>query len=441
MQAFAQKPKATRPTKPARRAMSRMERFGHSRDFSQSAVHAGARATVQGKLRVNTPGDTYEREADRISDQVMRMPEPQLLRLCPCGGGCPGCETQQPGQKHERLQMKHAGSSDMEQLAVPSIVDDALRSSGQPLDSFTRAFMEPRFGHDFSNVRVHSDERGAKAAKALQARAFVAGQHAVFATGQFAPRIYAGQKLLAHELAHVVQLQTGPETTSNAGAVTRVFRQVAGSPGGPDPCQELVRQIIELLDEVARRFNDALDDPHDLFRDYPNIRDPHEEHGSWEGHRRRYERDTERLRQKIDEWDNNDNCRGYRLSRQQQEELNEARDFAAKEFPARPLRVTREAYSERSPAEQPVLRRVQQVLFEVIRAALIAAGIVLTAAAIAIILACLSGPCEVAALIGALGYAGAMIVLVILRTGCGGPSAGGSTADVNDGTQSDTPLA
>lgn len=92
-----------------------------------------------------------------------------------------------------------------EPSTVPPIVHKALRSPGKPLDPGTRAFFEPRFGHDFSRVRVHSDERSAEAARAVNARAFTAGRDVVFGKGEYAPGTGEGQRLLAHELAHVVQ--------------------------------------------------------------------------------------------------------------------------------------------------------------------------------------------------------------------------------------------
>jgi hypothetical protein len=91
------------------------------------------------------------------------------------------------------------------QTVVPPIVHEVLRSPGQPLDPTTRAFMEPRFGHDFSQVRVHTDGRAAESARAVNALAYTAGRAVVFATGRYAPFTARGQSLLTHELAHVVQ--------------------------------------------------------------------------------------------------------------------------------------------------------------------------------------------------------------------------------------------
>ena len=91
--------------------------------------------------------------------------------------------------------------------AYPRIVDEVLRSPGQPLDSATRAFMEPRFGHDFSKVRVHADARAVESARAVNALAYTVGQDVVFGESEHAPGTRRGQRLLAHELTHVVQQQ------------------------------------------------------------------------------------------------------------------------------------------------------------------------------------------------------------------------------------------
>jgi hypothetical protein len=89
--------------------------------------------------------------------------------------------------------------------AAPPIVHDVLRSPGQPLDATTRAFMEPRFGHDFSSVRVHTDSRAAESARAVNALAYTVGSSIAFDTGYYRPDSTASQQLIAHELTHVVQ--------------------------------------------------------------------------------------------------------------------------------------------------------------------------------------------------------------------------------------------
>jgi hypothetical protein len=94
-----------------------------------------------------------------------------------------------------------------ESNATPPIVHEVLNSPGQPLDSAMRAFMEPRFGHDFSNVRIHADERAAQSAHDVRAAAYTVGNHAVFAPDTYRPGTASGHRLIAHELAHVVQQQ------------------------------------------------------------------------------------------------------------------------------------------------------------------------------------------------------------------------------------------
>jgi hypothetical protein len=84
-------------------------------------------------------------------------------------------------------------------------VHDVLALPGQPLDQETRNYFEPRFGHDFSKVRVHADEKAAESAGAVDALAYTVGQNIVFGARQYRPRAEQGVRLLAHELTHVVQ--------------------------------------------------------------------------------------------------------------------------------------------------------------------------------------------------------------------------------------------
>jgi Domain of unknown function (DUF4157) len=150
--------------------------------FPYTLLHQGA---IQTKLAINQPGDEYEQEADRISEQVMRMPGPQSQRACACGGACHERRADQLGQEQERLQTKRVQSSDVGQSAALPIVHEVLGASGQPLDSAIQGFMGPRFGHDFSDVRVHTDVHAAESAQAVGARAYTVGRHIVFAEGQY----------------------------------------------------------------------------------------------------------------------------------------------------------------------------------------------------------------------------------------------------------------
>lgn len=166
------------------------------------------RHQLQPKLTVSAPNDSYEQEADRLTEQVMRMPEPQTQPACSCGGGCPKCQRQQPGQEPKSLQTSGVQESETG-LVAPPIVHEVLRSLGQPLYPATRAFMETRFGYDFSRVRIHADSQAGNSAMAFQARAYTFGSQVVFGRNQYAPATSEGQRLLAHELTHVVQQTSG----------------------------------------------------------------------------------------------------------------------------------------------------------------------------------------------------------------------------------------
>jgi len=126
-----------------------------------------------------------------------------LQRKCACGGSG-GASGECSECKKKKLQRMGLGSGP--QLAPP-IVHQVLRSPGRPLDAATRAHFEPRFGHDFSRVRIHADGMAGESARSVNALAYTVGPRIVFGAGQYQPRAASGQRLLAHELTHVVQQQ------------------------------------------------------------------------------------------------------------------------------------------------------------------------------------------------------------------------------------------
>ncbi len=133
-----------------------------------------------------------------------------LQRRCACGG-TPGPSGECAECSKKLLERQSRGQ--VEPSTAPPIVHEVLRSPGQPLDLHTRAFMEPRFGHDFSHIRVHTDGRASESARAVNALAYTVGRDVVFGAGQYAPGTSAGQHLLAHELTHAVQ--QGDHATSD----------------------------------------------------------------------------------------------------------------------------------------------------------------------------------------------------------------------------------
>jgi hypothetical protein len=147
---------------------------------------------LQTKLAISEPGDAYEQEADRVAEQVMRMPDPET-------------HAKQNGNMSRPLVQRRATSGTSGLVEAPPIVHDALKLAGQPLDAATRSFFEPRFGQDFSHVRVHSGAAAEQSARDVSAHAYTVGHNIVFGPGRLSSDTHEGRQLLAHELTHVVQ--------------------------------------------------------------------------------------------------------------------------------------------------------------------------------------------------------------------------------------------
>ncbi len=185
-----------------------------------------AASPVQAKLAVSQPGDIYEQEADRVAEQVTRMPGRVVQRACGAcakGGACAECGA------GGLVQLKAAGGAGR----AASVADDFVRDlgQGQPLDAATRGFYESRFGHDFGHVRLHTDARAAASARSINAQAYTVGRDIVFGAGRYAPGTSGGAVLLAHELTHVVQ-QTGAGRSRAPGL--SVQRQAADDADADD---------------------------------------------------------------------------------------------------------------------------------------------------------------------------------------------------------------
>lgn len=178
---------------------------------------------VQAKLTINQPGDRYEQEADHVAQQVMRMTEASPITR------------QAPSPDAPRVQRKHVDTSGLGQAEATPTVHEVLRSPGAPLDAGTRAFMEPRFGQDFSRVRVHSGALAEQSARDINARAYTAGHDIVFGAGELSPASCGGRGLLAHELAHVIQ-----QTSRSVPAIQRK----AKSDQAPDDKKPTLVKIV-----------------------------------------------------------------------------------------------------------------------------------------------------------------------------------------------------
>ncbi|MEW6572479.1 MAG: DUF4157 domain-containing protein [Bacillota bacterium] len=143
------------------------------------------------KLHIGNPGDTYEREADRVAERVLSQEEgaaarPAAVEVTPLTGSAAGV-------RGRVLAQVFAG-----------------RRGGNPLDGAATRFLEPRFQYDFRRVRVHTGSFAARVCRSIGADALTAGKNIFFGAGRYRPETPGGRRLLAHELAHVVQQRNAP---------------------------------------------------------------------------------------------------------------------------------------------------------------------------------------------------------------------------------------
>ena len=210
MKTFATKVKRTTPTAYKSQPNTQQPMWpvhqAHQVEIRRIFFSTGAQA----KLTIGQPNDKYEQQADRVADQVMAMPdsklqhqptsdEEKILQTKPL------VERVEESPEDENLQAK---SNPGETLAITPSLEariNSLKGGGQPLDSSARSFFEPRFGHDFSHVRVHADGKANEIARSVNARAFTLGENVVFGAGEYQPHSQEGKRFLGHELTHVVQ--------------------------------------------------------------------------------------------------------------------------------------------------------------------------------------------------------------------------------------------
>ena len=180
---------------------------------SSIATNSGSKRFFQPKLTINTPGDPYEQQADAMAEQVMRMKDPfiQPKPFITIQRKCAHCE-----EEEKNMQRKDNGQGETkEQDGFENYINN-LQSSGQPMPAEVRNFYEPRFGYDFSSVKLHTDSMAAKSAQSINALAYTSGNNIVFNNGQYSPESESGKKLLAHELTHIVQQKAGRKMIQRA---------------------------------------------------------------------------------------------------------------------------------------------------------------------------------------------------------------------------------
>jgi len=269
------------------------------------------RSPIQMKTRIGPVDDPLEREADRVADAIVSSRPIDAIGGAPPATAqrkCADCEQEEKTAQRkrascgseDRLQAKsadatgndasHNGASlTPEQRAyfeprfgrdfsAPASVDQVLASPGRPLERALRQDMEQRFGHDFSQVRVHTGAAAGQSARTVNAKAYTVGQNIVFEPGRFAPGSQEGRGLIAHELTHVVQADLAASVPklppSSVAALEREARQVANAVRG----NSVIPPIQGSAQSLAVPLRQGKDDPgtptfSNLPRDEPILTD------------------------------------------------------------------------------------------------------------------------------------------------------------------------
>lgn len=241
-------------------------------------------------LRIGAPSGVFEQEADRVADEIVSgRPRSgwslsqvsfgqSVQRKCACGGSggadgeCEECKE----KKEKTLQRKATGPSPTGM--APPIVHDVLKSPGQPLDRSTRDFFEPRFGRDFSHVRVHAGDAAGQSAKSIDADAYAVGNHIVFGDGRFNSATNAGRRLIAHELTHVVQQGRLPHAPSKA---MRSGRTVGGFLGN-------IFHFWSYSEETLKKYLKVLEEQNQIERDDDSDDKARQVVEEWKGRKSHY---------------------------------------------------------------------------------------------------------------------------------------------------------
>jgi hypothetical protein len=188
-------------------------RYAASKGFNAIPLFSNSSYYFQTKLSVNQPGDKFEQEADAMAERVLKMDtrsvaSPQTINaITPVvQRKCSHCEEE---EKKKQLQRKESNAGHPQVNDRMTGYLNGLHNSGAPLSQQARNYFEPRFGYDFSKVRIHTDTAATQSARSINALAYTTRNNIVFNSGQYDPQTNAGKKLLGHELAHIIQQRQG----------------------------------------------------------------------------------------------------------------------------------------------------------------------------------------------------------------------------------------
>lgn len=236
---------------------------GLVRDFSRIPVFSEAHRLIQPKLKVNAPGDAHEQEADRTAARVMNTPGQQAANAPPkplAASITPLLQREMGPEEEEEelLQTKPSRAGTGGAAGATHWLESRLSSSqggGSPLPEPVRTFMEPRFGADFGDVRVHTDADAVRMNHSLNAQAFTHRNNIYFGAGKSAGR----DALTAHELTHVLQQTGGRPGAAHAPGVQREV-QVRPPGRGEASAFDRREELIDRMNGLSTGLEYWLDD-------------------------------------------------------------------------------------------------------------------------------------------------------------------------------------
>jgi len=242
--------------------------------------------TVQPKLTVNPPDDQYEREADQVADAIAQAPVSQVQRQAEeeeeekvqtkaVDSRIPQAIQLQAEEEEEKLQTKLQREAAPEEEEVqtratasavpevsPTLEDriNAARGSGQALPDSVRSSIEPALGHDFSQVRLHTDAEADGLSRQLGAKSFTTGEDVFFRDGNYQPDTQEGRGLIGHELTHVAQQGQGKTDVSPDRSIQQMTLGTGAPPATGDPTynfkrvtkaeEDRVKEAIDMVDNT-----------------------------------------------------------------------------------------------------------------------------------------------------------------------------------------------
>ena len=225
---------------------------GHEQSFFGPVI-------LQHKLEIGQPNDPYEKEADRVADQVMRMPEPEIQRKCG------SCEQEEKIQQKPLVQRSVATGGNKSVSPGISSKIASTRGSGSSLPKATQQEMGSKIGADFSGVKIHTDNTAVQLSQDLGAKAFTVGNDIYFNKGQYNPTSGDGKRLMAHELVHTVQQTTTKGKIQKQGDQRKSCRDIYGSVPATD--ESLSYEAYQDLQILFSKLDENIDSWRPLLYD------------------------------------------------------------------------------------------------------------------------------------------------------------------------------